>query len=696
MNTSINLSKFWFILFITMCSNLVYSQIPASETRYIRVGSLQNHYTAYGSERAWNHYYYEGLQWPAEYQSQDNSVIERNWIGAMNFMDQDSIDWESYALYFTADFVDETLFPVELKQSAKFTIPEVMVDGYNLSDPYVLDVDEINPDQIPDRIVTNIVNTSMGITVKRTIYAFSQQYHDNYHIKIFTYTNTGNTDYDDDIERHGIVNGFRVGRGVRYNLSHEGATVIGDGQMWGKHTWVSKRGENYADHYLEPITLVNPIVEWLRCGFAWAGQSGVNTSFDNIGGPYLIKDGRLTSPHHTGIGILHVDKSASDKDDDPLQPSTLGWHAGDTYPHQTSATIEDISTLNAIYSMLSGTPHNGLGGNERFYETYGHLKDDPWLVHYDVGGTNLWINYGPFDLNEGDSIVIVEVEGVNGLNRTMCEIIGKRWKQAYMDGNDNGPFKLPNGSTTSDKDEFKNSWVFTGRDSILLSFSRAKRNYDLSFNIPLPPNPPPLFEVTSGTDKINLSWLPSISEDAADFAGYKIYRSENKPDTTYDLISIIQPGIYSFIDSLVFPGFGYYYYILAFNDGTNNVTEANPQGELHSNKFYTRTTSPAFIRGTAIENSKNISHPGSFYLDQNYPNPFNPQTTIDFNIPKQTFVTLSIYNVSGQLVQVLIDNEMGKGHHAINWSPSLLNSGVYFYQLKTATHIETRKSLFIK
>ncbi len=52
------------------------------------------------------------------------------------------------------------------------------------------------------------------------------------------------------------------------------------------------------------------------------------------------------------------------------------------------------------------------------------------------GGTNIWANYGPYDLQPGESIVIVEAEGVSGINRQLCETIGARWKQAYDDQSD--------------------------------------------------------------------------------------------------------------------------------------------------------------------------------------------------------------------------------------------------------------------
>ena len=59
----------------------VLAQLTGTETRYIRIGSLQSKFTSIGSERAWNNVYYEGLTWPSDYLLQDNAVIERTWIG---------------------------------------------------------------------------------------------------------------------------------------------------------------------------------------------------------------------------------------------------------------------------------------------------------------------------------------------------------------------------------------------------------------------------------------------------------------------------------------------------------------------------------------------------------------------------------------------------------------------------------------
>ncbi len=661
------------------------SQVAGTEKRYVRVGSLQSLFSAYGSERAWNNSYYEGMIWPADYPRQDNAVIQRQWIACEDFTDAKGYHWSKYGISFTAGYVDISLFPMVLKQTAKFEPPTVYVDGSNITAPYAGDVDEIDPEQIPDRIVTNVVNTSMGLTMTRRIFAFSQQYHDNYFIREYTFTNTGNVDYDDEIELRAPLKGVRISWGVRYSVCREGADKIGDGQSWGKHTWVTKRGEDYPAHFQERITEQNPIVQWIRCGFAWAGQSTKN-AFDNVGGPDIRTNGRLCAPQHAGIAVLHVDKSAKDKSDDPYQPTVLGWHAGDTYPSVGNLQPTDEGNMILLYDMLSGKPHLGLGGNERFDEKYMATNPDPVTVHNDGGGTNIWICYGPFDLEPGESITIVEAEGVSGLNRQMCELIGRRWKQAYDNPADKGPFTLPDGSTTDNKDAYKNAWVYTGKDSILQTFGRAKRNFDLGYRIPQPPLPPPLFEVRSGGDRIMLSWAPSPSEDEPGFVGYKIFRAVGKPDTVYQEIATVPRGKTSYDDLTAARGFSYYYYLVAFNDGRNNTTgEANPPGPLYSGRFYTRTTEPAYLRraaGTSLSQIRVVPNPYNIRgRDLQYTG--EPDKLMFLDIPPQC--TIKIFTERGDLIQT-IEHTDGSGDEewtSVTSSRQVVVSGVYIAVFET-------------
>ena len=156
-------------------------------------------------------------------------------------------------------------------------------------------------------------------------------------------------------------------------------------------------------------------------------------SYDNIGGPEITGTGRLTAPQHAGVAILHVDKNADNREDDPHQPAVLGWHAGDTYPKLGDMSSDYEKAMVQLYSMLQGNPYKGLGGTDRFDETYMSSHPDPWTVHNDGGGTNIWVSYGPFNLEHGESVTIVEAEGVSGLSRQMCEEIGRRWKKTYAD-----------------------------------------------------------------------------------------------------------------------------------------------------------------------------------------------------------------------------------------------------------------------
>lgn len=87
----------------------------------------------------------------------------------------------------------------------------------------------------------------------------------------------------------------------------------------------------------------------------------------------------------------------------------------------------------------------------------------------------------------------------------------------------------------------------------------------------------------------------------------------------------------------------------------------------------------------------------NYWLANNYPNPFNNSTTIRFLIPKEEIVTLKIFNLLGQQIETIINNEIKTvGAHEISWEASKSASGVYFYQLKAGEFIETKKMLLIK
>lgn len=88
--------------------------------------------------------------------------------------------------------------------------------------------------------------------------------------------------------------------------------------------------------------------------------------------------------------------------------------------------------------------------------------------------------------------------------------------------------------------------------------------------------------------------------------------------------------------------------------------------------------------------------PNTFKLNQNYPNPFNPATTINFSIPKNGFVTLRIFDVTGREVANLVNQNLIAGEYKYDFNAANLNSGVYFYTLKGENFSETKKMMLIK
>lgn len=88
--------------------------------------------------------------------------------------------------------------------------------------------------------------------------------------------------------------------------------------------------------------------------------------------------------------------------------------------------------------------------------------------------------------------------------------------------------------------------------------------------------------------------------------------------------------------------------------------------------------------------------PSSFSLSQNYPNPFNPSTFIKFDVSKNSFVTLKIFDVLGREVTVLVNEQLKPGTYQTDWNASSYPSGVYFYRLRTEKFTETKRMVLIK
>ena len=84
------------------------------------------------------------------------------------------------------------------------------------------------------------------------------------------------------------------------------------------------------------------------------------------------------------------------------------------------------------------------------------------------------------------------------------------------------------------------------------------------------------------------------------------------------------------------------------------------------------------------------------HLATNYPNPFRTQTTITFEVPTMQRTTLTVYDVLGREVAVLVDGLMSAGAHRVRFDSRTLAPGVYFYQIRTDAFVETREMMVVR
>jgi hypothetical protein len=92
----------------------------------------------------------------------------------------------------------------------------------------------------------------------------------------------------------------------------------------------------------------------------------------------------------------------------------------------------------------------------------------------------------------------------------------------------------------------------------------------------------------------------------------------------------------------------------------------------------------------------NVETPASFVLNQNYPNPFNPTTNISYEIPVKSNVVIKVYNVLGNEVATLLNEEKQPGNYQVKFDASKLSNGIYFYTIKTVGFTQSKKMILLK
>jgi len=687
-----------------------FDSVSGEETKWIAVGELHNWFSEAGCEIETGRTgqitdQQDGLRWPAFYSVQDNQAAKAMWLGAENYYDP-IVDktYTHKVVHVGPRFIDvknETI-PVEFTLKGKYDHPNVFVDGDPSTNLQYMDaVDEVDPDLPADRILVNVMQSSMGVQMKRKIYAFVHQDHQNYFIYEYVFTNNGIYDKDGNTHQQ-TLEGFQVFFQYRYAISREGAVYDGNwlpqSAAWGHNTMNDVIGENPDNPAANDMFYDDG--EIMRMQYSWHGYHS-KADFDNIGAPNVLGNGHLGASQFVGVATLHADKSSSDNSDDLSQPSTT-WYVFSDDPLTDAGTDQfNSSRMTDEYAyMTRGHPEKSQA--EDVGTTFPDLYSPGGISN--PGGASQGQGFGPYTLAPGDSIRIVIAEGAAGISREMCYEVGGNWMN-----NDN--LTLPSSSTSLDwmsdnflssgisaTDNYKNQWVFTGLDSLISTFKRARENFKNGYNIVSPPQPPALFEVNSGGDRISLTWS-SESESASGFSGYKITRLKFIPDTTGFLYSVntgttvadttiiktwdISPGTNDFNDYTAQRGFDYYYYLEAYDDGSQNSGVP-----LFSSKFLARTNKPAYLKRPPGESLSEI---------RVVPNPFNlsardlqfgisaPDRLMFLNIPPEC--TIRVFSERGDLINT-IEHTDGSGDEAWNSvtsSRQVVVSGLYIAHFETPT-----------
>ncbi len=147
---------------------------------------------------------------------------------------------------------------------------------------------------------------------------------------------------------------------------------------------------------------------------------------------------------------------------------------------------------------------------------------------------------------------------------------------------------------------------------------------------------------------------------------------------------------------------GSHHSIALASDGTLYTWGHNAYGQL-GNATFTDSNLPVAVDQSGmglLTSAVDLEIPNTFSLNQNYPNPFNPSTTFNFTIPEDGLTTLKIYDLLGQEIQTLVNEELKPGAYKFNWNASGFSSGIYFYTLTfkgtNANFISTKKMVYLK
>jgi hypothetical protein len=202
--------------------------------------------------------------------------------------------------------------------------------------------------------------------------------------------------------------------------------------------------------------------------------------------------------------------------------------------------------------------------------------------------------------------------------------------------------------------------------------------------------------------RVILTGVPLMDDTVEIIEGWNMIGSISEPIAVSSINSIPSGMItrsffkyevsYQTTDTL-YPGYGYW--VKVNQDGSLILTSSEYVGEIASRiRIVQSSELPPPPPDVMLEGERQL--PNEFVLNQNYPNPFNPNTTISYQLPLQSHVTLKLFDVLGREVATLVNVVEEPGYKSLTFDASRLSSGVYYYRLQAGNYIETKKLLLLR
>lgn len=697
--------------------------VSGVQAKHVRVGMLWDEFGGSGEE-AWGGtcMVWPGGFWKEDLGGEDYAKASGSYKGFLYGFQNFTVPDQDLSWAMTVDVPPLTVMPYYVvDRDIKNTPP---ANGYQLipgvakvyyrSNPAVVTTDGVvnNPPETADgpedptmpadvKLVSQWRNNA-GVQTTRTIYAFANANHDDYHIWHYHFENTGKYCCGRSITvgdtsayfsqtlhnfRHShsfwfmdrAEGGRRTGtccestgdnlnnyKGHQVTSPYAPADVLSDtkvivGQKYGMNLGTAK---NYGD---------------LRVQYAWDGDAS-NVIGEDSGDPDKIT-GRMLSPRWPGVALIHADKSVTDRSDDPDQPQRSDY---DNHNRMPQINQQDLpGAYEFLYKTMSPSGPLVAGGlNNRFQQDairegvpYSYGAPNPKFT-----GSETILAVGNWELPPGEALNVIWVCAVGGIPYQETVELGNR-------------LRLPTSDPNVLTEEARLTKYFSLEDSLFTILRRAqdmitrnvsstadleaRLNSQLS-SISSPPNAA-TFTVNSGVGKISMTWTAPTTR-TSEVAKYRVYRARGSRVGDFPWGMVYEGTGTSFDDVGVSVGIQYFYYLVTVN-------AAGVESSPHMARTE-RGVTPSTAVATAVtdENVYVVPNPydaryqlSTFAAQKGQPLPAFAGQVLFYGLPAKA--TIHIYTLDGVEIRT-IQHDVQAGTEAWDLTSATgqpVVTGVYIY-----------------